>query len=130
MGGSDSTSGKAPRVAIVTTLRNAEPVLNSFITYHLAIGFDHLILFFDDPDDASIPVAAGRSNVTVTVNDAGLRRRWEQAGCNERTTALCTFANREVMAPSASQCRRGHRAGPRAPECASELPPAQSARRC
>ena len=44
--GSDPVSRRA---AIVTTLRNTESVLASFLDYHLSIGFDHVFLFFDDP---------------------------------------------------------------------------------
>lgn len=65
-------------VAIVTTLRDAGAVLNSYITYHLSIGFDHLFLFFDDPDDLSIPEAQKYPQVTVIRNDEKLRRLWKE----------------------------------------------------
>jgi hypothetical protein len=39
----------------------------SFIAYHLAIGFDHIFLFMDDPEDGSIEVASCfGSSVTIT----------------------------------------------------------------
>lgn len=64
--------------AIVATVRNMGPPLNSFINYHLAIGFEHLFLFFDDPGDPSIRAASGRSQVTVIRHDDALRQAWKQ----------------------------------------------------
>ena len=65
------------RAAIATTLRNAEPVLESFIVYHLSVGFEHLFLFFDDPSDPAVRIAERFEKVTCVVNDNALRRRWE-----------------------------------------------------
>ena len=45
---------KYPRVAIVTTLCNAQHILPSFVRYHLLKGFDHLFLFFDDPAERDL----------------------------------------------------------------------------
>ena len=42
------------RAAIVTTLRNADAVLDDFIAHHLAAGFEHIFLFFDDPRDPGL----------------------------------------------------------------------------
>lgn len=64
---------------IVTTLINAGAVLDSFITYHLSIGFEHIFLFFDDPNDPSIEQARKYSNVTITVNDDELKKRWKSS---------------------------------------------------
>eukprot|EP00929_Paragymnodinium_shiwhaense_P064725 TRINITY_DN32462_c0_g1_i1.p1 TRINITY_DN32462_c0_g1~~TRINITY_DN32462_c0_g1_i1.p1 ORF type:complete len:874 (-),score=186.47 TRINITY_DN32462_c0_g1_i1:37-2658(-) len=45
-------------LAICTVLRNApESVIDSFIRYHWGIGFNHLFFFFDDEEDAGLPVA-------------------------------------------------------------------------
>ena len=45
------------KVAVVSTLKMPEgrskPV-DSFLRYHLSVGFDHIFLFFDDPADRSI----------------------------------------------------------------------------
>lgn len=45
------------RAGIVTTLRlpsGMSQPLRSFLDYHLAVGFKHVFLFFDDPNDESI----------------------------------------------------------------------------
>src|SRR4051812_12401724 len=66
--------------AIVTTLRGAAPVLDSFIRYHLAVGFSHLYLFFDDAEDSGIPIARRHPPAQVTVTAAGpaLDAEWRQ----------------------------------------------------
>jgi hypothetical protein len=48
------TSDQSITVAIVTTCRGAGHTIRSWINYHLHIGFDHLFLFFDDPNDEAI----------------------------------------------------------------------------
>ncbi len=65
------------RVAIATTLRNADNVIDSFIRYHRAIGFDHLFLFFDDPDDPTLHVARRYDGVSAIASDAVLHAQWE-----------------------------------------------------
>jgi len=85
----------APRVAIVTTLRDAGGTLDSFVAYHLHHGFAHLFLFFDDPSDPGLERFAAHPLVTVIPHDGELRRRW--AGLPEYT-AGSEFMDREVMA--------------------------------
>jgi hypothetical protein len=63
-------------VAIVTTLRNAGVVLDSFVAYHRAIGFEHLFLFFDDPADPDLARAGAMQGVTAILHDARLREIW------------------------------------------------------
>lgn len=82
-------------VAIATTLRDAGGMLESFVAYHLASGFAHLFLFFDDPADPDINRFAGHPAVTVIPNDARLRQSW--AGQPEYAT-YAEFIDREVMA--------------------------------
>lgn len=83
------------RAAIVTTLRNAGNVLDSFISYHLSIGFSHLYLFFDDANDPGLPRVAGHPAITAIAHDASLRNRWcELPQYHERSA----FLDREVMA--------------------------------
>jgi hypothetical protein len=41
------------QAAIVTTVKSAQDVLESWIFYHLHIGFRLVILFFDDPEEAN-----------------------------------------------------------------------------
>ncbi len=65
-----------PRPVIVATVRDAADVLDSFITYHLAIGFAHIYLFFDDPLDPCAGSLAGRPQVTAIRCDEPLRARW------------------------------------------------------
>lgn len=83
------------RAAIVTTLRNAGKVLDSFISYHLSIGFGHLYLFFDDANDPDLPRVAGHPAITAIAHDAGLRNRWREMPQYPDQSA---FLDREVMA--------------------------------
>jgi hypothetical protein len=61
------------RVCIVTTVRDPGLCLESFIRYHLAIGIDHIYVFFDDPEDPAIQVALQFSDVTAIPNDEALQ---------------------------------------------------------
>ena len=83
------------QAAIVTTLKNAGEVLDSFIAYHLAIGFAHLFLFFDDPDDPDFARVASRPQITAIAHDAALRERWRGLVQHGEQVA---FVDREVMA--------------------------------
>lgn len=83
------------RAAIVTTLRNAGPVLDSFIAYHLAIGFAHIFLFFDDSNDPDLARVAGRAGVTAIPHDSQLREAWKTL---PQYGAQGDFLEREVMA--------------------------------
>ena len=83
------------RAAICTTLRNAGPVLDSFVAYHLAIGFERLYLFFDDPSDPDLPRASLHAAVTAIPNDARLREHWRSLPQYPEQSA---FIDSEVMA--------------------------------
>ncbi|HEX5282102.1 MAG TPA: glycosyltransferase family 2 protein [Micropepsaceae bacterium] len=83
------------RAAIVTTLRNAGNVLDSFVSYHLSIGFGHLYLFFDDAKDPDLPRMAAYPEVTAIAHDANLRDRWRSLPQYPEQSA---FIAREVMA--------------------------------
>lgn len=76
-GGSASPRARA---ALVTTLRGAAPVLESFIRYHRAIGFAHIYLFFDDPDDPGLAIARRHADagVTILARGPGLDAAWRQ----------------------------------------------------
>jgi len=80
---------------IATTLKNAEHVLDSFIAYHLAIGFEHIFLFFDDPADPGLRRAAAYPRVTAIAHDAALRERWRAL---PQYGEQAPFVDREVMA--------------------------------
>ena len=65
------------RPAIVTTLKHPSPsVLEFFVKYHQAIGFEHLFLFFDDPDDPALDQARAYPGVTAIANDELLKSIW------------------------------------------------------
>lgn len=66
----------ALKIAIVTTLRDAGPMLDSFVTYHLRNGFARLYLFFDDPADPDLARLAGHPMVSAIAHDEVLRERW------------------------------------------------------
>jgi len=86
---------KPQKVAIVSMIKNPGPLLRSYIEYHLAIGFDQLFLFFDDPNDSSIAEAQKYRNVMVIKNDADLQRKW---GEKEIYTQIGQFTEMEMMA--------------------------------
>ena len=86
---------KAGTAAIVTTLRDAGPVLHSFVAYHRAIGFAHMFLFFDDPDDPDLRRAGAMPGVTAIPHDSALRKAWRDLRSYPR---LNSFADGEVMA--------------------------------
>ncbi|HET7084370.1 MAG TPA: glycosyltransferase family 2 protein [Rhizomicrobium sp.] len=84
-----------PGAAIVTTLRDAGALLDSFAAYHLNLGFAHLFLFFDDPADPDFSRFSRHPNVTAISHDAKLRDAWK--GLPEYQT-YAAFIDREVMA--------------------------------
>jgi hypothetical protein len=64
------------RAALAVTLVDAELTLDSFIRYHLAIGFAHLYLFFDRPGDPGLRTARTYPGVTAIERDDALASRW------------------------------------------------------
>ena len=84
-----------PSVAIATTLRDAGGMLDSFVAYHLHIGFAHLFLFFDDPSDPGLERFANHPKITAIPHDSRLRRLW--TGLPEYRTGG-EFVDSEVMA--------------------------------
>ena len=75
------SSGAAPaRAAVVTTLRGAWPVIDSFVRYHLAAGFSRLYLFFDDPADPALEVVLGANDPRLTILSRGpeLEAEWRR----------------------------------------------------
>lgn len=67
----------AVKAGIVSTVRGVEDVLESFLAYHLGIGFDHVFLFFDDPKDPSIAIADGFDRVSTRRYDESLQAEWQ-----------------------------------------------------
>lgn len=77
VGHSDAVSVRpALRLGIALLLRDAPAAcIECFLRYHLAVGFETIYLFFDDPSDETISLArrfagGGPSGVVVTVCDA------------------------------------------------------------
>lgn len=66
------------KVAIVTTLRDAERYLDFFIRFHLSMGFIHIFLFFDDKDDESFKQYIGHSHLTIVRQSEELLGNWEK----------------------------------------------------
>jgi hypothetical protein len=60
------------KLAIVTTVKYAEGNLNTFIRYHLSIGFDLIYLFFDDVDCDAARNYLGKHNIVVIEKDKAL----------------------------------------------------------
>lgn len=86
------------RAAIVTTVRNPGPSFESFLRYHSAIGFDHILVFFDDPHDAAIETARSFCNVTIKRNDARLRKLWADTQIAAKSPYFVSFWKSELMA--------------------------------
>ena len=53
------------KIAVIATVKAPVEQLQMFVNYHLKIGIDEIILFFDDPFDESIDIFAKCKNVTV-----------------------------------------------------------------
>jgi hypothetical protein len=84
------------RVSIVTTVRDPDAPLLSFVRYHLSIGFRHIYLFFDDPHDPLLTLADGLPGVTAIRCDTALLD-WQRANVPS-FERLWPFYHREVMA--------------------------------
>jgi hypothetical protein len=83
------------RAALVTTLRDAGAMLESFVAWHLALGFERLFLFFDDPHDPDLPRLAAHPRITAIPYDDALRRAWTAL---PDYPALSGFIDSEVIA--------------------------------
>ncbi|HEX7240881.1 MAG TPA: glycosyltransferase family 2 protein, partial [Longimicrobiaceae bacterium] len=87
------------KTAIVTTYRGAADILDSFLSYHLALGFDHIFLFSDDPEDPGTEIARRHPAVTVVPTDDDLRARWRRTPLyRSRRRWIEKYLYREVMA--------------------------------
>ena len=69
------------KTAIVTTLIDADDTLASLIQYHLHIGFDHLFLFFDDPDALLPDFVTANPNISYYQRNDDLENAWETTTC-------------------------------------------------
>lgn len=86
------------KTAIVTTLVDAEKVLDTFLRYHLHAGFDHIYLFFDDPTDRSIELARAYEKVTIVVRDEELMERWRKTRVYELYAQYKDYISKELIA--------------------------------
>ena len=82
--------------AIVSTLKNPGPSLDSFIKYHLEIGFSKLFLFFDDPGDPSIARARKYQDVVIIKNGSRLKRLWKTTNIATTNPYLYEFRKSET----------------------------------
>lgn len=89
---------KPVSAAIVLTVRNAERLLPSFLSYHLAIGFSRIFLFFDAADDPGIRLAEGIRGVTITVRDGQLERSWRSTRVYHFDSRVREQIEKEAMA--------------------------------
>ena len=88
------------RTAIVTTLIDGEKIVDSFVNYHLRIGFDHIYLFFDDPSDSAIKLVRDRPAVTTIISDLFLMSKWTETRAYKR---YAHFRDRIQAEPMARQ---------------------------
>ena len=85
------------KLALVSTVRDVAAVIDSFIRYHRAIGFDRLYLFFDDADDPAADQAEAYPEAVVWRRGPALHRRWEQTR-RYRSHHVGPFIDTEVQA--------------------------------
>mgnify|MGYP006162280625 CR=1 FL=1 len=67
------------RAGIVTTVKDFAALADSWCAYHLSIGFEHLYVYFDDPDERQRVELWSRfpvESVTCVPSDAKLRDAW------------------------------------------------------
>ena len=84
-----------PVIALVSTLAANGEIVDSFVRYHLEIGFDRIILFLDKPE-ISIPSAVLSSEkVVIFRNDNILKSRWKQTNSYD---TYSPYVDKEVMA--------------------------------
>lgn len=72
---------RGPRVGLVCQLKDASERIESFVRYHVGIGFDKLYLYFDDCreiDDVDRALEAGGGRVSAAVRDRKLRDAWSR----------------------------------------------------
>ena len=86
-----------PVAAVVCTVKDWSALGDSWCTYHLAIGFAHLYVYFDDPRELAQLGLSERfpaERLTAVPHDARLRAAWAQmAGASE----LLPHADAEVQ---------------------------------
>jgi len=66
------------KLAIVSTVRGPAAVIDSFVRYHLRVGFSRIYLIFDDPDDPSLADMRRYPQVAAFPCDDRLRGEWQR----------------------------------------------------
>jgi hypothetical protein len=66
------------KAAIVSTVRAAPALIDSFVRYHLRAGFVRIYLIFDDPEDPGIAAMRRRAEVEAIPCDERLRAEWQR----------------------------------------------------
>ena len=92
------TAAKGSRAAVVTTVKDFHALAESWCAYHLAIGFEHLYVYFDDPSEpATINLSArfSRERLTCIPHDVALRAAWMQL--QHVSTEVVAHAKNEVQ---------------------------------
>ena len=64
------------RLGIVATVKDSPYTIESFVRYHLELGFSLIYLFFDDPKDPALSSATHWEQVRVIPNNADLKQAW------------------------------------------------------
>lgn len=62
------------KIAVISTVKSPPNELSKFVNYHLNIGIDNVILFFDDPKDEAVALFEGYPQVTCTICTDGYWR--------------------------------------------------------
>lgn len=99
-GGRESRAQSVPsggRAAIVTTVKDFAALAESWCAYHLAVGFAHLYIYFDDADELKSVDLGSRfpaDQVTCIPHDAQLRAAWAHL---PKAAAILPYAASEVQ---------------------------------
>mmetsp|Transcript_155961 Transcript_155961/g.283665 ORF Transcript_155961/g.283665 Transcript_155961/m.283665 type:complete len:944 (+) Transcript_155961:70-2901(+) len=102
-------------LAIATMLRGAPlNVIDSFIRYHWSTGFNHIFLFFDDPEDPGIALAQELEELCTSkkVQGVGLSiHRMDAAWWEETRTKSRFFLRREKSDMYDTVCKLQEKSG-------------------
>ena len=91
------------RAGVVTTVKDFQALADSWCTYHLAVGFEHLYVYFDDPaelDAVGLPSRFPAERLTCIPHDAKLRAEWKKLqmhGAKGSADEYVAYAKNEVQ---------------------------------
>lgn len=75
----------SPRAGVVATVKDFDSLADSWCRYHLAVGFEHLYIYFDDPSElgrVGLPSRFPPERLTCIPHDARLRSEWRTLQMN------------------------------------------------